>query len=70
MGLFKKEIPEQVTVCGLMLRCEICKNDLFWSRAAQMNTAVATFFSLDWVNPTADCFVCANCGYVHWFLPV
>jgi hypothetical protein len=34
-----------------------------------LNTAVASFFNFDWVDPTARCLICANCGYIHWFLP-
>ena len=69
MGLFGKEESEQVEVVGQSLRCEICKNDRFWTREAQLNTAVATFFNFDWANPTAVCYVCDRCGYIHWFLP-
>ncbi len=69
MGLFGKSEPEQVEVVGLALRCEICKHDRFWQREAQLNTAVATFFDFDRANAKASCHVCANCGYIHWFLP-
>lgn len=69
MGLFGKKDPEQVQIAGILLRCEICKHDRFWKKEAQLNTAVATFFNLDWVDPSATCFVCAHCGYIHWFLP-
>ena len=69
MAMFDKKAPERVQVAGLDLRCEICKHDLFWRREAQLTTAVATFFSFDWANATAECYVCDGCGYVHWFLP-
>jgi hypothetical protein len=69
MGIFGKSEPERVQVAGLDLHCEICKHDRFWHREAQLNTAVATFFNFDWANATATCFVCAGCGYIHWFLP-
>ena len=69
MALFDKKAPERVQVAGLDLHCEICKHELFWHRRAQLNTAVATFFSFDWANATAECYVCDGCGYVHWFLP-
>ena len=70
MGLFGKREPEAVEVAGgIPLRCEICKHDLFWTRRAQLNTAVASFFSFDWANASAVCFVCDRCGYIHWFLP-
>jgi hypothetical protein len=69
MGLFGKKEPEQVQIANLTLHCEICKHNRFWQKEAQLNTAVATFFSFDWVDPTAKCYVCENCGYIHWFLP-
>jgi uncharacterized protein with PIN domain len=69
MGLFGKSEPEPAHVAGFSLRCEICKNELFWRRQAQLNTAVMSFFDLDWANPSAECYVCSQCGYIHWFLP-
>jgi hypothetical protein len=69
MGIFGKSDPEQVQMAGLTLRCEICNNEQFWQRRAQLNTAVLSFFDLDWANPSADCYVCSRCGYIHWFLP-
>lgn len=69
MALFGKNEPEPATVAGVVLRCEICKHDRFWHRRAQLHTAVASFFDLEWIQPSADCYVCAQCGYIHWFLP-
>jgi len=69
MALFKKKEPEEVFVCGRRFVCTVCGNDRFWRRDAQLNTAIATFFSFDWANRTARCAVCTNCGYIHWFLP-
>ena len=68
MALFKNKKPEPVRVEGFDLRCEICKHDLFWYRQAQLNTAAASFFNFDWANPSATCYVCDRCGYIHWFL--
>lgn len=70
MGLFGKKTAEPVTLGHTPLHCEICKKDRFYQREAQLNTAVASFFNVDWANSTATCYVCAGCGYVHWFLPV
>ena len=70
MGPSKQKDPEPVVVEGRELRCRICGRGLFFEREGQLNTSVATFFNLDFVNPSARCLVCANCGYVHWFLPV
>ncbi|RKY21464.1 MAG: hypothetical protein DRQ55_04275 [Planctomycetota bacterium] len=69
MGLFGRKQAEQVRVVGVDLHCEICKHERFFSRDAQLNTAVMSFFDMDWANKTATCFVCERCGYVHWFLP-
>lgn len=70
MGMFRQHDPEPMVVEGHQLRCEICQHDRFFEREGQLNTALATFFNFDFANPTARCLVCANCGYVHWFLPV
>lgn len=61
--------PEPVKVAGQPLRCLICRHEQFRSRNAQLNTASATFFGVDWANASAVCYVCDGCGYVHWFLP-
>ena len=69
MGLFGEKEPKRYEIGDLQLRCEICEHDRFWHRRAQLHTAVASFFDLEWVQPSADCYVCDNCGYIHWFLP-
>ncbi len=68
MGLFGQDDPEAVEVAGRQLECRVCGHTEFWHRRAQLNTAVMSFFDFDWANATADCQVCARCGYVHWFL--
>ena len=68
MGLFGQKEPAEVEIHGKLLRCEICGHDAFWRREALLNTAVATFFDVEWANPSATCFVCDGCGYIHWFL--
>ena len=70
MGLFRRRrqsTPDTVTVNGRELRCLVCGHDRFLHRKAQLNTSVATFFTVDWANPTADCFGCETCGHLHWF---
>lgn len=68
MGLFTKEEAQTVEVKGHVLTCPVCGNVLFYKRSAQLNTAVASFFNLDWANHSATCFVCANCTHISWFL--
>ena len=67
--MFGKSEPEKVRIAGKELLCQVCGHDRFWQRRAQLNTAVATFFNLDWANTRATCEVCDGCGYIHWFLP-
>jgi hypothetical protein len=69
MSLFKKQEPKSYEIQGIQLKCVFCGHDEFSRREAQLNTSVATFFNLDWVNQSSVCFVCEKCGYIHWFLP-
>jgi len=64
-----KNDPVGVEIRGRVLQCLICGHDEFWKREAQLNTAAASFFNFDWANPSGACYVCAKCGYIHWFLP-
>jgi hypothetical protein len=68
MGLFIKSDPQTIEVKGNELICPICRNKYFWTRKAQLNTAVASFFNLDWANRSATCFVCSECTHISWFL--
>ena len=60
--------PQTVSVKGHELICPICSNNYFFSSRAQLNTAVATFFNLDWANRSATYFVCTECTHISWFL--
>ncbi len=64
-----REESTTVEVAGIQLRCVICQYDRFWKREAQLNTSVATFFGFDWANESGTCYICEQCGYIHWFLP-
>ena len=69
MGLFSKDKGEQVTMrTGEHLECLVCGGDTFFKREALLNTPGMTFLKLDWANATAQCRVCTDCGYIHWFL--
>ena len=72
MGLLSKKPKrgEIVTLGEHDLACVICKNDRFFKREGQLNTAGLTFLDLDWANASALCCVCDVCGYVHWFMPI
>ena len=72
MGLFGKDQPERIEIPelkGKSLRCQVCGNDTFWQRDAQLHTGVASFFNVEWAGPTCTCVVCSSCGYIHWFFP-
>ena len=51
------------------LICVVCRHGYFRHRRAQLHSAAASFFNLEWLGPTADCYICSKCGYVHWFIP-
>jgi predicted nucleic-acid-binding Zn-ribbon protein len=68
MYRIKKSDPQNVEIKGHELRCPICNNTSFWTKEAQLNTAVATFFNFDWANKSATCFICSECTYISWFL--
>jgi len=70
MGLFSKNEPQAETyeINDKPVICHNCQNDTFWIRTAQLNTAMATLFNVDWANKSATCLVCSECSYIHWFL--
>ncbi len=57
-----------VTIAGTSLRCRHCEKDQFTRRSVLMDTSIASFFGLEWLNGTADVFVCSSCGCMHRFL--
>src|SRR6187399_1995312 len=55
MSMFSKEKPKRVVLrTQAELICSVCDFDLFFERKGQLNTAVASFFGMDWTNPTAE----------------
>jgi hypothetical protein len=54
-------------VGGVELRCHHCQHANFSQRRVMLNTFGATFLGMDWANREAECYVCASCGFVHWF---
>jgi hypothetical protein len=69
MSIFENKEPESASVMGQTLECAVCQHTKFWQRHAQLHSAIATFFNVEWANPTARCYICASCGYIYWFLP-
>jgi predicted nucleic-acid-binding Zn-ribbon protein len=70
--LFAKNIkksmgPGQYQANGIQVTCVHCQYDRFESGQALLNTALATFFKLDFANRSAITLTCNRCGYIHWF---
>lgn len=58
----------EIAVDGKTLVCVHCQGTRFVKRQAQLNTSFMTFFDLDWLNQSAEIFVCTQCGRIEWFL--
>jgi hypothetical protein len=58
-----------VYIGSTRLACAVCKHTRFRHRKAQLQTALASFFNVEWTAPSADCYICTQCGFVHWFMP-
>ncbi|WHY86769.1 zinc ribbon domain-containing protein [Neobacillus novalis] len=70
--LFAKNIkksfgPGQYQANGIEVTCVHCQHNQFEHGYAQLNTALATLFNLDFANRSATILTCHRCGYVHWF---
>ena len=57
----------EVEVAGRLLECLVCRSGRFEHRKAQLHSRLSTMLGLEWLGPTTDCFVCVECGYIHWF---
>ena len=63
-----RERGEAAFIAEQRLICVVCRHGLFRHRRAQLHSAAASFFNMEWLGPVADCYVCSKCGYVHWFI--
>ena len=59
--------PQAYLARGRKIVCPHCANDRFSRREAMLNTRIATFFELDWVNRSGIALVCSNCSMIQWF---
>jgi ribosomal protein S27AE len=64
----RREEGVSLEVGGKQIPCPICGHDRYWTRKALMDTRGASFFGIDWANPTAENYICVRCGYVLWFM--
>jgi DNA-directed RNA polymerase subunit RPC12/RpoP len=61
---------QEVTIAERALSCQHCGGKHFFERTIAMNDAGASFFGLEWFTARgAFCYICTECGHVHWFLP-
>ena len=67
MARFSKKKPDTVIVKDRKLVCPVCDHDQFIETRAQLNTALASLFDVDFANKEARCFVCSECTYIYWF---
>jgi DNA-directed RNA polymerase subunit RPC12/RpoP len=58
----------EVQVGERRLACTVCGHQQFHERNSMLNTRVATFFRVDWANKEATNYICAECGYIFWFV--
>jgi hypothetical protein len=62
--------PTKVTIRERPLACHHCQGTEFFERTIAMNDSGASFFGLEWFTQRgAFCYICSECGHVHWFLP-
>jgi predicted nucleic-acid-binding Zn-ribbon protein len=66
-GSGKGGVPQPYAAGGRKITCPHCSNDRFTRRKAMLNTRLATFFELDWVNRSSIALVCSNCSMIQWF---
>ena len=59
--------PGQYELAGKSIACPHCGRDIFKKSEAQLNTALRTFFNLDWLDESATVLLCMECGQIQWF---
>ena len=65
----KDKTPKEFIVGrNIRLTCQICGHKRFYTRKTLMNTVAFSFLNIDWANKKATNYICAQCGYIHWFM--
>jgi predicted nucleic-acid-binding Zn-ribbon protein len=59
--------PGQYSIAEKQIICPHCGNDTFARGEAQLNTALATFFKVDWADESATVLICTKCSRIQWF---
>lgn len=59
--------PVHAAIGEMWIHCVVCGSDSFREREVKLNSSVAEFLKLGWVNESATGLICWRCGYVHTF---
>ncbi len=62
------KIPEQIFIDDLQLFCNSCEFEQFYSGKCEPKSAGINIPGMDLSGRSIDVFICAKCGYVHWFM--
>ena len=58
----------KITIKNKPLICFHCGENIFGKREGIVPTSWITFFRWTVFNRSARCFICKNCGFLHWFI--
>lgn len=59
---------KKIAIHNKELCCHHCGGQNFRKMEGKLSTSVMLFFLLGFLNRSAACFTCIDCGFVHWFL--
>lgn len=63
-----KPVHATVLIKDKQLQCTHCGQDKFSKREGLLATSIVSFFRMSFWNYSAPCYICQNCGCVHWFV--
>jgi DNA-directed RNA polymerase subunit RPC12/RpoP len=59
--------PGEYAIADKPIQCPHCGGRIFQAGEAQLNTALSTFFKLDWLDESATVLICTQCSQIQWF---
>ena len=59
--------PGEYALADKPIQCPHCSGRVFQVGEGQLNTALMTFFKLDWLDESATVLICTNCSQIQWF---
>jgi hypothetical protein len=65
---WEKPFQSTVSIKDKELKCSHCTHNKFNKREGLLNTSWVTFFQFAFLNYSAPCYSCCNCGFLHWFV--